>query len=113
MWDESGMQHFLRIFWEVPIAVGCLALCFQPGEEVPCSLPTMTHHWNPAAEGEGPVCIRNVIKRNFLLKCLWKDCSSSFSAALPWRRPGESWVLRGATSSSALGCDDLFFLFRP
>ena len=51
---------------------GCLALSTQSGEEVPFILPTMSHHWNLAAEGEESIFIRKVIKRNFLLKMLVK-----------------------------------------
>lgn len=37
------------------------------------SLPAVSHHWNPAAEGEESIFIRKAIKRNFLLKMFVKS----------------------------------------
>lgn len=50
----------------------CLVFSSQSGEELPCSLLTMSHHWDPAEEGEESIFIREKIERNFLLKMFMK-----------------------------------------
>lgn len=70
----------------------CLALSSQPGKEVPCIRPTMSHHWNPAAEGEGSIFIRKVIKKEFLVENV---CEKIFPAAAQLLSHGGGQVKAG------------------
>lgn len=52
-----------KISWEIPIAASAWPSAPSLGKRY---LSTVSHHWNPAAEGEESIFIRKLMKRTFL-----------------------------------------------